>query len=180
MPPLNDDLMVAHMLLSIPLVTGVAQVSSAMSRWPARLPDDQTRRLEVTRALLPKALKAVAGSALVDLSLAAILGLFIPLVWAPLLVAGGLMGAVYAELPSGFERPWRGVAAGRSPLYAMWTRRAVLAAAAITAFMMILGRISFSGFLVAMPLLFVSATLHRWATSAAAELVEPESTISGS
>ncbi|HET9452920.1 MAG TPA: hypothetical protein VFO66_01450 [Gemmatimonadaceae bacterium] len=170
MRPLNDDLMMAHMLLSIPLATGIAQVSSAMSRWPERLPDDRAQRLAMTRALLPKATKALGGSALVDLSLAAILGLFIPLVWAPLLVAGAVLLAIYSELPSGFEMPWAGVRAGRLPQYARWIRGSMLVAVAITTILMVMGRVAFSAFLVAMPLLFSAGILHRWATTAVAEL----------
>lgn len=171
MRPLNDDLMVAHMLLSIPLAIGIAQVSSAMSRWPQRLPDDRAHRLVMTRALAPKAAKAVGGSALVDLSLAAILGLFIPLVWAPLLVAAALTIAISAALPLGIEQPWTGVREGQIPHYAKWARRAMLVAVAITTLMMVAGRIRFSAFVVALPLLFVAGALHRWATTAAAELI---------
>jgi hypothetical protein len=175
MPALSDDVMMAHLVLSIPMVTGVAQVASAMTRWPRRFPADPERQLELSRLLLPKALKALGGTALVDLSLAAIFATLAPPIALSMLAAGLLMLGAMLTLPPSGPGPWRGITPGRPFALIAWARRLTLVAAVIAAGSVAIDRLSWDVFVVVFALLFAAGALRRWASSAIAELVQDSS-----
>jgi hypothetical protein len=175
MSPMSGDVAIAHLFLAIPLATGIAQVSSAMTRWPRRFPENAGRRFELARALLPKAMKALAGSSLVDLSIAGVFALQVPLATLPMLASAVLMFAAIIELPSEPGGSWPGVTLRRVPAFVAWARRATFVAVLVVVEQVVVGALPWSAFLVCAPLLFIAIVLRRWSGGAAAELARHRS-----
>ena len=168
---MNDDAaLAAHVLLSIPLAIGIAQVSSAMTRWPRNYPMEDRELAAVSRALLAKVMKAYFGCGMVDASIGGIVAFLVPWGQWPLFVSGFMMVAGAVSLPpDGIVNPesMRRVATcGRRAGYASTVSGVVLVVMAIA------GRVPFTAMVVTSALLFLAAALRQWSTGAARELTE--------
>lgn len=167
---MSEQKTVLDFFFSIPLVTGIAQVASAATRWPRHLPDGGVRRTAITRNLMAKVRKAFLGSAVVDLAAAGILATRVPWLHWPLLVAGcWMMAAAFVLSPD--DR-----AADDACVEAALRRATMARRSSWVGVAMLLGMIpldvSWSQLLVGGSFLAVCAGVRRVAVDTAVDVIE--------